>query len=50
LPIEVKEHDLKGEYKGFIEFHVSGDLLVIYKIKVGSLYLSRIGAHAQFFK
>ena len=32
LPIEAKDHDLKGEYKGFREFHVSGDLLVIYRL------------------
>jgi len=50
LPPEAKDHELKGEYKGFREFHVSGDLLVIYKIKAGSLYLSRIGSHAQLFK
>jgi len=50
LPIEAKDHDLKGEYKGFREFHISGDLLVIYKIKTGSLCLSRIGSHSQLFK
>ena len=49
LPPEAKDHDLKGEHKGFREFHVSGDLLVIYKVKAGSLYLSRIGSHSQLF-
>lgn len=50
LPPEALDHDLKGEFKGFREFHVSGDLLVIYKMKAGSLYLSRIGSHSQLFK
>lgn len=50
LPPEALDHELKGEFKGFREFHVSGDLLVIYKVKAGSLYLSRIGSHSQLFK
>ena len=50
LPEEALDHGLKGKFKGFREFHVSGDLLVIYKIKAGSLYLSRIGSHSQLFK
>lgn len=50
LPTEAKDHELKGEYKGFREFHVSGDLLVVYKIKADGLYLSRIGSHSQLFK
>ena len=50
LPSEAKDHELRGEFKGFREFHVSGDLLVIYKIKSDGLYLSRIGSHSQLFK
>jgi len=50
LPSEARDHELKGEYKGFRDFHVSGDLVVIYKIKSDGLYLSRIGTHSQLFK
>jgi len=50
LPSEALDHPLKGNYQGFREFHISGDLLVIYKIKEQTLYLVRIGSHSQLFK
>jgi len=34
LPPEARDHDLQGDWRGFREFHVGGDLLVIYR-KVG---------------
>lgn len=50
LPIEAQDHLLKGEYVDFREFHISGDVLVIYKIFDGVLNLVRIGTHSQLFK
>ncbi len=50
LPLEAKDHLLKGEYKGNREFHISGDLLVIYRIKDDALQLIRIGTHSELFK
>jgi len=50
LPSEALDHPLKGNYQGFREFHISGDLLVIYKVTADTLYLVRIGTHAQLFK
>ena len=50
LPPEALDHSLNGESIGFREFHVSGDLLVIYKITEDILYLTRIGSHSQLFK
>ncbi|MEA1919575.1 MAG: type II toxin-antitoxin system YafQ family toxin [Campylobacterota bacterium] len=50
LPVESKDHQLKGMWDEFCEFHISGDLLVIYKIKNNTLYLARIGSHSQLFK
>lgn len=50
LPPESLEHNLKGEYKNFREFHISGDSLVIYAIEDGFLKLIRIGTHAQLFE
>jgi mRNA interferase YafQ len=50
LPIEAKDHQLKGVLADYREFHISGDLLVIYKIENGILYLVRIGTHSQLFK
>ena len=50
LPIEASDHSLGGEYKGFREFHLSGDMLIIYTVKDDILYLQRIGTHNQLFK
>ena len=50
LPTETKDHQLSGNYKDFREFHISGDLLVIYYIEDNTLYLARIGSHSELFK
>jgi len=50
LPNEARDHELIGEYKGFREFHLGGDMLIIYKVVDDVLYLQRMGAHSQLFK
>jgi mRNA interferase YafQ len=50
LQEEALDHPLKGEYKDCREFHISGDLLVIYFIADETLNLIRIGSHSQLFK
>ena len=50
LPPEAKEHQLTGNYSGYREFHISGDLLIIYKIENRILKLIRIGSHSELFK
>ena len=50
LPQEALNHPLKGEYAGYYEFHISGDVLVVYKIKDNQLWLMRIGSHSELFK
>ncbi|MEZ5535756.1 MAG: type II toxin-antitoxin system YafQ family toxin [Thiolinea sp.] len=50
LPPEAKDHQLAGEWIDFREFHISGDLLVIYRIEEGAVKLVRIGSHSQLFK
>ena len=50
LPAESRDHHLSGEYKDTREFHISGDLLVIYRIGSNTLELLRIGTHSQLFK
>jgi len=50
LPKEAKDHSLKGNYSEYREFHVSGDLLVIYRVKDDTLQLIRIGSHSELFK
>jgi len=49
LPSEAKDHSLKGDWLGFRELHISGDLLLVYKITDDTLYLTRIGSHSQIF-
>ena len=50
LPTEAKDHSLSGNYKDTREFHISGDLLVIYRVQDATLELLRIGTHSQLFK
>lgn len=50
LPPESRDHSLSGDYIGFREFHIGGDLLIIYVIKDDILRLTRIGTHSQLFK
>jgi len=50
LPSEARDHDLLGEYKGFREFHLGGDMLIVYTVRENILYLQRIGTHSQLFK
>ena len=49
LPEESKEHALKGKYNSFREFHLGGDMLVIYYKNSDEIILSRIGTHSQLF-
>ena len=50
LPSQAKDHNLSGEWQDTREFHISGDLLVIYRIENSTLQLLRIGTHSQLFK
>ena len=50
LPREAKDHPLKGEWAGYNEFHLSGDMLLIYRFRGDILELERIGTHNQLFK
>jgi len=50
LPAEARDHNLLGNYLGFREFHIGGDVLVIYCIEDEILRLTRIGTHSQLYK
>ena len=45
LPQEARDHFLTWEWKDTKEFHISGDLLVIYMINDNTLQLLRLGMH-----
>jgi mRNA interferase YafQ len=52
LPTESKDHSLLGEYQDCREFHIGGDMLIIYlaNSKADETILLRIGTHSQLFK
>jgi mRNA interferase YafQ len=50
LPAASKDHMLKGNWQGHREFHLGGDLLVIYRITPDAVELVRIGTHSQLFE
>ena len=47
-----KEHQLQGNYKGYLECHIEPDWLLIYKIdqQAGEIYFARTGTHADLFE
>lgn len=49
LPAEARDHALTGKYQDTREFHISGDLLLIYLTTQTELVLIRIGTHSQLF-
>jgi len=49
MPQEAKDHPLKGNYSDYREFHISGDLLLIYRVEDEILKLIRVGSHSELF-
>lgn len=49
LPAKNKDHDLKGNFSGNRECHITPDWLLIYRIKDDELMLDRTGTHADLF-
>jgi mRNA interferase YafQ len=51
LPKENKDHNLKGNYKGYRECHIEPDWLLIYKTELENnlLILYRTGSHSELF-
>ncbi|MFA6145430.1 MAG: type II toxin-antitoxin system YafQ family toxin [Sulfuricurvum sp.] len=49
LPIESKDHTLKGNWKDFRECHLGGDVLLVYTQINDDLILTRIGTHSKIF-
>jgi mRNA interferase YafQ len=47
LPASFKDHQLSGKLSAYREFHIGGDLLVLYTIEDETIYLFRLGTHAE---
>lgn len=52
LPAINRDHELKGNFKGYRECHIESDWILIYKINEDVLILSlvRMGTHSRLFK
>ena len=49
LPLEWKDHPLKGPWKGYRDLHIEPDRLLLYKCNDENLWLVRTGTHADLF-
>lgn len=47
---QLKPHPLSGDYKGYMECHIFGDLIIVYQRDKENLILYRIGRHQDLFK
>jgi mRNA interferase YafQ len=50
LPLQHRDHPLKGTLKDCRECHVEGDWLLIYRIEGSELCLVRTGTHSDLFE
>lgn len=50
LPGWLKDHPLKGPYRGHRECHLESDWLLIYKLEPGAVIFERTGSHADLFE
>ncbi|MDR0587559.1 MAG: type II toxin-antitoxin system YafQ family toxin [Burkholderiales bacterium] len=49
LPLQYRDHPLKGEWAGFRDAHIEPDWLLIYYVRGNVLYLVRTGTHSDIF-
>lgn len=49
LPINNRDHNLKGNLANKRECHIAPDWLLIYRVKDDELILDRTGTHADLF-
>jgi mRNA interferase YafQ len=49
LPTKYREHNLSGDYSGYTECHVEGDLLLIYRLSNEKVLFFRAGTHSDLF-
>ena len=53
IPLQalLKEHQLQGEYIGYLECHIENDWLLIYQIddEAKEVYFARTGTHSDVF-
>lgn len=50
LPVQNRDHFLRGDYLGCRECHITPDWLLIYEIYEDEIYLDRTGTHSDLFR
>ena len=50
MTAKVRDHRLRGIWKGYREVHVEPDRVLIYRIEGDELHLIRTGSHADLFR
>jgi mRNA interferase YafQ len=50
LPATLKDHPLKGEWRGWRELHIDPDWLLVYQIEGQNVRFDRTGTHSDLFK
>ena len=49
LPDHCREHKLSGNYSGYMECHVKGDWVIMYRFSPGKVTFVRTGSHSDLF-
>lgn len=49
LPLRLRDHPLKGEWKGWRDLHIEPDWILIYKAEGDLVRFERTGTHADLF-
>ena len=49
LPARYRDHPLRGNWRGYREFHIEPNWLLIYRVVGDELQLVRTGSHADLF-
>lgn len=49
IPIEYRDHALKGRFRGIRDIHIEPDWLLLYRVTPTDLVLIRTGTHTDLF-
>lgn len=49
LPERLRDHPLKGNWKGYRDLHIEPDWLLIYRADHSSVHFERTGTHSDLF-
>lgn len=50
LPVEYKDHALRGDWIGFRDLHIEPDWLLLYRVENDEVQLARTGTHSDLFR